>query len=194
MKKIRFWLVSLILPTIFAAAALAQQPAESKVALVNTDAFYLEKGGLKKIADTYGALNLEFKATFDELENLSKRFETLQNEVKVLQQSKVPVKPEILQAKVDEAEKLQRDFKFKQEDAKARYEKREAVVLQPVIQDVGKSIGDYAKQKGYTLVLDSGKLSQARVLLFLNDAAEVTADFIKFYNARPAGTASTTPK
>ncbi len=194
MISIRFLLVSVILWTVFAGAAIAQQPVESKVALINTDAFYIENGGITKIADAYKALNLEFKVSFAELESLSKKFEAVQNEAKGLQNSSVPVKPDILLAKVDEAEKLQRDFKFKQEDSKSRYEKREAILLQPIVQDIGKSIGEYAKQKGFTLVLDSGKLYEAQVLLFLQDTTEITKDFIKFYNGRPTGSASISPK
>lgn len=194
MKKFRFVVFSFMLTAFFTGAAVAQQPIEAKVALINTDAFYLENGGIKKIADAYKVLEIEFKVKFTELENMAKRFEALQNEARALQSSTVPVKPEVYQAKLDEAEKLQRDFKFRQEDAKLLYDKREAVVMAPIVEDIGKLIGEYAKQKGFTLVLDSGKLFEARILLFLQDTTEISKDFIQFYNARPVGSATTTPK
>jgi hypothetical protein len=37
-------------------------------------------------------------------------------------------------------------------------------------------------------------LGQAGVILALDKTADVTDEFIKFYNARPAGSAITTPK
>ncbi len=190
MKTFRLFLVSLFLSAIFVGAAVAQQPVDAKIALVNTDSFYLQTGGIKKIANAYTALNLEFKTSFTELENMAKRFEALQKEAEGFKNSNTPVKPETIQAKVDEAEKLQRDYKFKQEESKALYEKREAIVLQPIVQDIGNALGVFAKQKGFTLIFDSGKLSESRVLLYLTDATEVTTEFIAFYNARPAGTAT----
>lgn len=191
---LRFIVIGIVSSVIFAGAAFAQVPVESKVALVNTNAFYQEAGGIKKINDAYKALDIEFKVSFTELENMAKRFEALQNEAKALQSSTVPVKPEVYQSKVDEVEKLQRDFKFKQEDSKAKYASRENIVLGPIVADIGKSIGEFAKQKGFTLVFDSGKLFEARILLFLQDTTEITKDFIQFYNARPAGSVSTTTK
>ena len=63
------------------------------------------------------------------------------------------------------------------------------------MQDIGKAVNDFAKQKGYTLILDIAK-DQAGFLLAVGDEKiDITKDFITFYNARPAATATTaTPK
>lgn len=195
MKTVRFIIFSSIFTALFAVSAFAQTEAASKVALINTDAFYAETGGITKIANGYKSLETEFKADFTELENMAKKLQALQAEVQKLQtpNPQVPVKPETIQAKVDEGQKLQRDYKFKQEDVKARYEKREVAVMNPITQDIGKAISDFAKQKGYTMVMDSGKLVQAQVLLYLQETTDITKDFITFYNTRPAGTATTKP-
>ncbi|MEZ5429138.1 MAG: OmpH family outer membrane protein [Pyrinomonadaceae bacterium] len=194
MRTLRLTVIGFIFAAIFAGSALAQaQQTPAKVALVSTDAF-LEKDGIKKIADAYKALEVEFKADFTELENMLKKLQALQAEIEGMQKANPPAKPEAIQAKVDEGEKLQRSFKFKQEDTKVRYDKREAAVLGPIIQDVGKAIGEYAKQKGFSLVLDSGKLYKAGMLLYFQDTTEITKDFIQFYNTRPAGTAAAKPE
>lgn len=98
-----------------------------------------------------------------------------------------------MKTKIEEAEKLQRDIKFKQEDAKARFERREQALFTPILQDVYKSVREFSKQKGFGLVLDVAKMEQAGIAIGWDDKADVTKEFIAFYNARPAGTAAGAP-
>jgi Skp family chaperone for outer membrane proteins len=141
------------------------------------------------------SLDKEFQPVQTELQTLATRYQTLQADIKKLQSQpgSVPVNPTAMQTKIDEYQKLERDIKFKQEDAKARFDSRQATLLGPVMQDIGKALQDFAKQRGYAMVLDAVKLEQAGLLLGLGDI-DVTKDFIAFYNARPAGTAATTTK
>ena len=200
MKISRLIIFSFVFTTIFAISAFAQTDAPTKIALINTDSFYAETGGITKIATAYKTLNDEFKTDLAGLEATAKRLQSLQDEVQALQvkandpKNQVPIDKSAAQAKVEEGEKLQRDYKFKQEDVKARYSKREAAVLAPITQDVGKAIGEYAKQKGYTLVMDSGKLFQVQALIYLQESTDITKEFVQYYNTRPAGTAATTTK
>jgi Skp family chaperone for outer membrane proteins len=87
---------------------------------------------------------------------------------------------------------LETTIKRKQEDAKARYEKRYQEVVGPVFNDIVKALNDFAKQKGYAVILDGAKLEEAQILLGFDDKYDVTKDFVTFYNTRPAGTAATT--
>lgn len=200
MKTFRFISVNFILVTVFAVSVFAQAQPPAKIAVINTQAFYDEKVGITKIINAYKVLETEFKTTTTELDNGLKRFQTLQVEIKALQDrandptNKVPIDPKAAQAKVDEAEKLQRDLKFKDEEFKAQLTKRQGAILGPINQDIGKVLTDFATQKGYAVILDASKLDQAGVLLALDKTADVTEEFIKFYNARPAGSALTTPK
>ncbi len=59
-----------------------------------------------------------------------------------------------------------------------------------------KALNEYAKAKGYAVILDGVKLDQAQILLGFDEKYNVTQDFITYYNARPAtaATATTTPK
>jgi Skp family chaperone for outer membrane proteins len=102
----------------------------------------------------------------------------------------VPIKPETVQTKSEEYERLGRDFKFKQEDLKSRLDKRRQVVVGPIWQDVMKAMQEFAKQKGYSVILDGAKLEEAGILMAFDDKFDVTKEFIAFYNARPAGTAT----
>ena len=63
----------------------------------------------------------------------------------------------------------------------------------PIRQEIGKALQDYAKQKGIALILDAAKLDGAGLILaFDPERVDVTRDFITFFNARPATTATTT--
>ena len=51
---------------------------------------------------------------------------------------------------------------------------------------------EFAKQKGYALILDASKLEGAGLILAVDPAkVDVTKEFITFFNSRPAGTATT---
>ena len=197
MKTLRLIAISFILATFFAISALAQ--VTTKVALVDTDAFYA-KGGITKIENGYKSLKAEFTTLEKELNTMNIRKQALEKELQTLQQqandpnNKVPINKTQVQAKVDEYEKLQVDLKRKQEDAKARYEKREQAVIGPILQDVGKVLENYAKEKGYSMILDVGKLFETRIVLYWEPTTEVTKDFITYYNSRPGGTATTKPE
>jgi Skp family chaperone for outer membrane proteins len=195
MRTSRLIFSSLILTVFLAMTAFAQADVPAKIALVDTESFYAQTGGITRIANGYKSLETEFKKDITDLETMAKRLQALQIEVQNLQKpGPVPVKPEAIQVKVEEGQKLQREYAFKQEDVKKRYESREGAIIGPILQDVGKSIGDFAKQKGFTLVMDSGRLFQAQILLYSQDTTDITKEFIQFYNARPAGSATTRPE
>jgi Skp family chaperone for outer membrane proteins len=198
MKMIRLFAVSLFLTALFAVSALAQS-APVKIAVINTYAFGDEKAGITKYIGAVKTINAEFAPVETELQTMNTKLNGLAKDIQTLRDQasagKVPIDEKAAQAKVEEAEKLQRDIKFKSEDAKARYERRQQAVMGPVMQDIGKALQDYAKQKGYTLIFDIAKDENGLLLAIGDEKVDVTKDFITFYNARPATTATTaTPK
>lgn len=202
MKRVSLFIVSVVFAAVFAASSFAQnsgaaQPAGPvKIGIINTFSFGDEKAGITKYINALKAINTEFTPTQTELDTMNTRLTNLAKEIQVFRDQastgKVPIDEKTVQAKVDEAEKLQRDLKFKQEDAKARYEKRQQAVIGPVMQDIGKALQDFAKQKGFTLLLDIAKDEVGLVLAIGDEKIDVTKDFITYYNARPAATATTT--
>jgi Skp family chaperone for outer membrane proteins len=197
MKKISVLAVSLFLMTFLAVSASAQ--AQGKIAVINTYAFGAEKEGITKYITAVKSLNAEFKPLNDELTTMQTKLQTLATEIdninKLLKSNPKAVDEKSAQAKVDEAEKLQRDIKFKQEEGKSKFEKRQQAVLGPVMEDIYKAVQEFAKQKGYMMILDGAKLEESGILVGITDAADITKEFVVFYNARPATTATTaTPK
>lgn len=199
MKTFRLISAAFFIAAMFAVSAFAQT-AGSKIGLINTAAFEDEKTGITKFITGRKSLDLEFKRDFDELTTLFNRIVALEKEIVALETQikaaqanpQVPISATLqttYSSKADEYGKLTREHKFKQDDAKVRYERREQVVLGPILSDIGKAMGEYQKQKAYTVIFDAAKLFNAGVLLAWDDVSDVTTDFVKFYNARPATTA-----
>ena len=206
MTTFRLITAAFFLTALFAVSAFAQaaQAAPGKIVYINVAAFGGDDknaGGISKYISAANTLDNEFKPVNTELQGMLTKYQALGNEIKTLQENasknpNVPINQASVQAKVDEYSKMERDIKFKQEDAKARYQSRYSTVVGPVMQDIMKSLQEFAKQKGYSMILDAAKLDEAGIILAVgNDSADVTKDFITFYNSRPAGTATTaTPK
>jgi Skp family chaperone for outer membrane proteins len=148
--------------------------------------------------DFIQALEAEMKPRVTELQGLQARLQTISNDLKNMQaNTTVPLDPKAAAAKQEEGQKLQREFEFKKKEYDAAMAKRGQEVLAPIQNDLLKAIGDFAKQKGYVAVLDIAALANDNMnaILALDPTANVTKEFITFYNARPGTTATTaTPR
>lgn len=201
MKRFSFIAVAFIFAAISAVSAFGQvaapasQPA--KIVVINTAAFDA-KDGITKYSNAMNALETEFKPAQTEIQTLATRYQTLVTEIENLRKNaaSAPINTSTIQTKADEAQGLEIQIKRKQEDGKVKFEKRQQQVMGPILQDIGKAMDEYAKQKGYALILDAAKLEGAGLILAVDlPKVDVTKDFITFYNARPATTATTaTPR
>lgn len=198
MRTFRLIAVSVVFAAIFAVSALAQTTTTAgKIGLINTLAFDDDKAGITKYVAAMNSLETEFKPTATELQTLATKIEALEKEIQgyreIIQKGgKIPISDADLNKKLEEYDKLGREYKFKEEDAKARYQRREAVVMKPVREDIGKAIQEFTKKNGFVMILDISKLDNAGLILGLDETADVTKAFITFYNARPATTATVT--
>lgn len=203
MKTFRSIAAIFVFAAIFAVSAFAQTTptaAAGKLGVVNTQAFDTDKGGITKYVSAMNALETELKPDINALQAMATKLQGLQKEIEDLKKqldsptTGVPVdKTKIqtsAQAKYDEYEKLGREFKFKQEEYKAKAERREAAVMGPVRLDIGNALQEFAKKNGYMMILDASKLDGAGLLLAFDEKYDITKDFITFYNARPATTAA----
>lgn len=198
MKRFSLIAACFIFTAVFSISAFGQVPAATatgKIGLVNVNAFGDDKAGITKFRNALNSLEPEFKVINDELKTMQTRYTTLAEEIRVANQPKpagVPATaPANLSAKIEEAQNLEISIKRKQEDGKAKYERRYQQVVGPVFGDIIKALNDYAKQKGYAVILDGAKLEESGILMGFDDKYDVTKDFVVFYNARPAGTATT---
>lgn len=180
--KIRI-LIATALILITAGIAAAQQPS-TRIAVINSNAFFADKTGITKLLNAQKSLNGEFTATQTELDTMNKRLQTLAGELEAIRKQSNP-DAKVFQTKSAEGEQLQRNLKYKSEDAKERYARREGEVLGPVQNAIGTGLQEYAKTKGYALIFDAAK-DQNGILVAMGDQTiDVTKDFIAFYNAKP---------
>lgn len=186
--------VSFIFTAIFAGAAMGQ--ATTKIGWLDTGAFANEKGGITKYINAYKALGAEVKPKETELVTIQTKIKTIADDITKMQAAKgVPFDAKTATSKQEEGQRLQREFEFKKKEYDAFVERRGADVIGPIQADISRAIQEFAKQKGYVAILDIDKLANAGAILALDTAANITAEFITFYNARPAGSATAaTPK
>lgn len=197
MKTVRLIAVSVVFAAIFAVSAIAQTTTTAtgdKIGLIAWQAFDDPAKGIKKYAAAMTALDNEFKPINTELQTMITNYQNKQKEFTALQEQMqkktVPFNEATLQTKADEITQLERDIKKKQEDAKARYQSRFNLTIGPIQSDIIKALNEFAAQKGYAVILDGAKLEESGILLGFAPKANVTEEFITFYNARPATTAT----
>ena len=205
MRNICLVAVSLVIVAVSAISIFPQTPQNqsSKIGLINTLAFGDAKVGITKYSTAMNSVDTMFKKELDDLNAMVARIQNLEKELTGLQKQLttatpgVPVNNTPLQTsyntKIEEYDKLGREYKFKQEDIRTRYQRRRQEIMGPVLVDIGKAMQEFAKQRGYSIILDGAKLEESGVLLAVDDKVDLTKDFITFYNARPAAATVTTP-
>lgn len=198
MKTFRLIAATFVFAALFAVSAFAQGQATQtgKVFVINTYAFSDEKEGITKFVTASKALDTEMQPKYKELETLANQIQTLGKEIQTLREQaannpKVPIKEQDVQAKIDKFQQMQVDYKRKEEDAKNLIAKRSQTLLDPIRADIFKVMQDFAKQKGYPIILDLAKMDEANIILAIgDDKVDVTKEFVQFYNTRPAGAAT----
>jgi len=198
MKKFSLIVISLAAVLLLAADSFAQgasaPPASGKIGLISISAFGDEKAGITKFRAGLAVVEKAVEPLNNELASLGTRYQTATTDFQNMQKNPA-TKPDVIRAKQDEIQNLQTTIKRKQEDGKAFYNKIYSDTMSPIMNDIFKGLNEYAKQKGYAVILDGAKLEQADILLGFDDRYDITKDFIVFYNARPAGSpANVTPK
>ena len=158
----------------------ANVPA-SKIALVDTTVFGDEKVGIKRYINAVNSVEKIFEPKTLELRNLQNQIKVIADDITKLNNNSV-VSPVSVRAKQDEGERLQREFKYKKEQADADYQKRYTEVVRPISNDIGNALIQYASQNGLTMIFDISKLAPA--VLSVNPAMDVTQAFIADYNSK----------
>ena len=192
MKSFTF-IAGFIFAALVAIPAFGQAPAgATKIGWIDTGGFAAEKGGIVKYVKAYKDLGNEVRPRTAELEGIQAKLKTISDDLTRVQNSpaNVPINQSAAIAKQDEGKRLQREFEFKKKEYDAFIEKRGGEILGPINQDIGKAIQEFAKARGYSVILDLDKLGQAGAVLALDQSANITNEFITYYNARPAGTAA----
>lgn len=153
----------------------------TRIAIVDTGMFADEKAGIKRYLRAVKTVEAEFQPRNVEFTNLQNRFKALIDEITKLSGNSV-VAPQTIQTKQEEAERLQRDLKYRKEQADADVGKRYKEIVGPVSADIGKALDQFAIQHGLTMILDISKMLPA--VITVNPGVDVTAAFIADYNGK----------
>jgi Skp family chaperone for outer membrane proteins len=193
MNKFRLIITSVFLTALFSISVFAQVQPAPKIGFINTEFFYDEKGGITKLVTADKQLNTEFAQRIKELEDGGVKLQTIAKDLENMQKLPAPQFNQVsFNTKRDEGERLQRELTYKKTDLESAIAKRREVLVAPISRDIGKGIDEFSKKNGYGVILDVSKIVDNGILLFLSDSADVTKEFITFYNARPA--TAVTPK
>ncbi len=170
---------------------LAVTVPPSKIAVVDTEMFGDEKGGIFRLVDAIKIVQNEFRVREQELQTMQTRLNTLVDDIRRLRQAS-PVDQRAIQAKQDEGTRLQQDFETKKQRYDEDYARRNREVTGPISQQIGKALDDFATQHGITMTLDLSKLLPA--ILTALPTVEITQAFIADFNRKnPRLTPGTRP-
>jgi Skp family chaperone for outer membrane proteins len=213
MKIIRLIVAALFVTAIASISAFAQggatktpatqtQPTQTapantnvnvpviKIAFIDSRYFSVEKEGITRYLIAAKNLEREFKPRFDELQQLAAQIQAKQDEIQKLANSPV-VDQKTIQIKQEEGQRMERDFKYKQEEAKALFQRKQRETLGPIEDDISKALMAFAKQRGITALVDLG--TEASIpWIMVDPSLDITKAFIAEYNAKNPGTSAST--
>ncbi|MGH7783405.1 MAG: OmpH family outer membrane protein [Candidatus Binatia bacterium] len=190
MKKIIEFAGAAFLAAFFSIVVFGQTGAPAaggRIGLINPGMFGDAKAGIVKYRNGAAAVDAAMEPINAQIRVLNSKYQTARTDYENLQKAGNAVN---LNAKADELQTIETNMKRIQEDGKAQYDKEYSQIMSPIVNDIIKSLNEYAKQKGYAVILDGAKLEQADILWGFDDRYDVTKDFIVFYNARPAPAAA----
>lgn len=170
------------------AASVSAQTAPTRIGWIRTGAFGDEKQGIVKYVAAIKTVDDGFKAQVAELQSLRTRINAIVADLQKTPPANL-ANPQAVQAKREEGERLQREFEFKNKEFDAAYGKRRNEVVGAISADILKAVQEYGKQKGFAVILDISTMAQGNALLHLDPSADITRDFVAFYNARGLGSA-----
>jgi Skp family chaperone for outer membrane proteins len=205
MRTFRLFVVSAIFTTIFALSAIAQAQvgATGKVGIIDPRFFEDEKAGITKLVGAVNTVEAEFKTRGAELKAMQDKMAAIQKEGQSMQKAyeaapNGPIGPAQIQAKAEELEKMNVEFKRKQEDAGAAYSRRLQVVTAPIYADIQKALAEFTKKNNISVLLDARPFGQTQenqdgisIFIYVDKNANITDEFIAFCNTSFVGLATT---
>jgi Skp family chaperone for outer membrane proteins len=158
---------------------------DAKIAIIDTEAFADEKQGITKLVSALKEVQKEFAPRSTDLQQMQVKIKALADDIS---KTKDVADPTATRSKQEQGEALQREYKYKADEAQAAYDRRLKERAGPIYDDLSKALDAFAKQRGIVLLLDVSKLGGA--VLTADPNMDVTRAFITDYNSRNPTTAS----
>ncbi len=161
--------------------------APANIAVIDSSAFSDDKAGILRVTGAIKQIDAKFQPLRTEIRGMQDRLSTMRSDI----QKKRAIQDASMTARqVEEADRLEVQFKRRAEDAQADYQKESIAVLEPLQKDIGNVLNAYAQSKGISLLIDINRVP----VVYAAPALDITKDFIAEYNrTRPATAAPAKP-
>ncbi|HJQ69126.1 MAG TPA: OmpH family outer membrane protein [Blastocatellia bacterium] len=176
-----------------AAAASAQQTAtgapaqagaapallpKGKVAIINSLYFQEQIGEIKAKVES---LNRQFEPRMKEIQGIRDRITALETTIDTQRKSGALAAAREAEM-IEQLEQMKLDYKRRGEDLQAEGNRASEQTIAPINAKVGRFLQEYAQKRGIILLINVANESQARTVVWYDQRADVTQDFIAEYN------------
>jgi outer membrane protein len=176
---------------LITAVSMAQTPAPIKVGYADVEYIFSQMPEAKTIETELQTLRTQLKKQYD---NKMAEFKKKLDEYNANAET-VPLA--VKQNSERELQQMQTNIQKFEEDSQTELQKRNATLLGPVQEKVGKAIEDVAKENGFSLVMNN-QISGLDVILYGDEKLDVSDLVLKKMGitpppATPAANNATTP-
>jgi len=174
------------------SAAPAAAPSTGKIGVINIQAAIANTAeGKKAFAD----LDKKYAPRRTDLQDQQNAINTLQDQ---LQKQGTTLSDDEQRRLARELQEKQTHFKRAQEDAQADFSADSQDVVSRVGQKLVKLVDDYARQNGYSVIVEANPQQQLPLFYYVAPQVDITEEMIKRYDATypvtaDAGAGSSTP-
>ncbi len=176
-----------MVPSLYPQTAAAPPAGPPRIAVVSfqdavtqTNEFQGNFAGLQK---KYDPKRQQLKALGDEIETLTKQLET---QGASLSDAERGTRTRTIEEKKKQAQRLG-------EDAQKDFQEEMQQLFNSTASKLGDVLIDYAKQQGYTLVLDGGELQQGPFVLYTIPSTDISKAIVDAYNVKSGVPAPASP-
>jgi len=170
---------------LFAAAGIPAQTPPGRIAVINMQA---AMGGTKDGQKAAAELNAKYGPKQKDVQTKQAEIESLKEQLQKGQNTLSDAVKNDLYTKIDQKTKaVNRDM----EDDRAELEQDQNRLVQDISQKIYVVINKFAKDNGYSLVIDIG--SQQSPVLFASNTMDITKQIVDLYDANAAAMAPSAP-
>jgi Skp family chaperone for outer membrane proteins len=155
----------------------------ANVAVIDSAVFSDTKNGIARVMNAMKQIEAKFQPLRTEMRGMRDRLNTMRADI----QKKQGIQDAKLTAQqVEEANQLETRIKRKAEDAQSSYQKESLAALEPLQDDIHKSLTAYAQAKGISILIDVNRVP----VVYSSASVDITLDFIAEYNRTHPATAA----
>lgn len=147
--------------------------AQNKIVVIDSNAFYNEKSGIKILINAVIATyDCDFQSS-----SFIKKIGELKNEIENLK-----VNSKSTDEKVSELSKIEEEYNSYRKRRAESYKKRYSVLVEPIEKKIKDKLKLFINEKGFTQIIDLSDDRVVDAVLYIDSSIDVTNEFIKFCN------------